>query len=60
VELSETQYMRNKWGAELLNDPYLNPNLLRGGQYVQDIDLVQPEIDQGTFAGWLANGSTGE
>lgn len=59
VELSETQYMRNRWGAELLNDPYLNPNLVRGGQYNQDMDLIQPEIDQSTFATWLANGSTG-
>ncbi len=58
VELSETFYMQSKWGAELLTDPYLNPNFLRGGQYVQDTDLIQPEIDRATFAKWLAEGTT--
>lgn len=57
VEAAETQYMRSQWGTELLNDPYLNANLARSGQYVPDGNVVQPDIQSELFAQWLNQGS---
>jgi len=33
VEVFERYFMLNKWGEELLLDPYFNPNLLRMEAY---------------------------
>ena len=57
VESAETQYMRKHWGAELLNDPYLNANLARSGQYIPDGNVIQPDIQAELFAEWLDRGS---
>lgn len=57
VEVAEMQYMRRRWGAQLLNDPYLNANLGRSGQYVADGQVTQPDIQSELFAEWLAQGS---
>ncbi len=56
VELSEGQYMRRRWGWQLMNDAYLNDNYLRSGRYTQDLDYIQPEIPPGLFQEWLNAG----
>ena len=56
VEVAEMQYMRRTWGSDLLNDPYLNPNLNRSGQYTIDPVIIQPEISAGLFSIWLREG----
>lgn len=56
IEVAEIQYMRSRWGAELLNDPYLNPNLNRSGQYSPDLNITQPDIAPVLFSDWLAKG----
>ncbi len=56
VELSEGQYMRRRWGWQLLNDIYLNDNYLRSGRYTQDLDYIQPEIPKDLFQEWLSAG----
>lgn len=57
VEVAEMQYMRKRWGAQLLNDPYLNANLARSGQYTPDANVTQPDIHPALFAEWLTHGS---
>ncbi len=57
VELSEIVYMRRKWGAELLDDPYLNVKLRRDGHYVPDPILQNPEPSAGLLEYWLQAGS---
>jgi O-antigen biosynthesis protein len=59
IEVAEIQYMRSNWGMELLNDPYLNPNLNRSGQYTPDLNITQPDIEAVLFADWLAKGKIG-
>ena len=56
IEVWELQYMRRRWPQELLNDPYLNPNLNRSGQYSPDPTIAQPDISARLFREWLRTG----
>lgn len=56
VEVWELQYMRRRWPDELLNDPYLNPNLNLSGQYSPDRTITQPDISARLFREWLRTG----
>ena len=35
-ESFERQFMRQRWGSQLLNDPYVNPSFVRGTHFVPD------------------------
>lgn len=54
IENFERIYMRQRWGEELLNDPYLNPNLGRNESYAIDRRFVLPEMPSSFFARMLA------
>lgn len=54
VEAFERQYMRQRWGAVLLNDPYLNPNLIRGEWYAADRRFESTEVPTAFFRELLA------
>lgn len=56
IEVAEIQYMRSRWGTQLLNDPYLNPNLNRSGQYTPDTNITQPDVASVLFSDWLTRG----
>ena len=36
-ESFERQFMRERWGRELLTDPYVNPNFVRGTHFTPDL-----------------------
>ena len=65
-ESFERQYMRQRWGSQLLNDPYVNPNFERGTRFRPDpryrrgfgIDSLRPgqphRVSNRTLRGWPA------
>ncbi len=55
IETFERTYMRRHWGAQLLTDPYVNPNLERGEWYVVDRRFPQPEVPGSLFEVLLAD-----
>lgn len=57
VEAFERQYMRQRWGNELLNDPYVNPNLVRGESYTIDHRFPQAEVPAAFFNHLLREGA---
>lgn len=44
-ETYERFYMRQKWGGELINDPYLNPNFLLNNGYQVAVNSTYQDID---------------
>lgn len=52
----ERFYLMRRWPAELLCDPYLNPNLARSTRYEPDPRFDIPDIPPELFSAWLASG----
>lgn len=50
LEAFERIYMRRRWGAQLLNDPYLNPNLSRSEGYDLDRRFLLSEVPASVFS----------
>lgn len=55
IEAFERIYMRRRWALQLLNDPYLNPNLSRSEAYDLDRRFVLSEVPPSSFEGLLAS-----
>ena len=60
IEAFERGYMRDRWGRELLSDPYVNPNLHRSESYDVDRRFVVSEVPSAVFehlveASWPGN-----
>lgn len=52
----ERFYLQRRWPAELLSDPYLNPNLAKSTRYEADPRFGVPEVPPDLFAVWLSAG----
>lgn len=61
-EAFERQYMRQTWGLDLLNDPYVNPHFVRGTHFTPDarypdtlgsspVDLQPPTVSNASLTG---------
>ncbi len=59
LETFERRYMRERWGDILLNDPYVNPNLVRGEWYTIDHRFPQAEVPAGVFTRLLGSRDEG-
>lgn len=57
IEAFERQYMRQRWADALLNDPYVNPGLLRGEWYTLDHRFGSTEVPAVLFEHLLQLGS---
>ena len=49
IETFERGYMRRRWSDALLNDPYVNPNLIRGEWYTVDHRFARSEVPASYF-----------
>ena len=54
---AERFYLQRRWPAELLSDPYLNPNLAKSTRYEPDFRFGLPEVPTEVFHRWLADGA---
>ena len=63
LENFEQFYFTQKWGQEIANDPYLNPNLFKGSEYKINPHLLTFELNKTDFeevlqGGWQAFGQS--
>jgi GT2 family glycosyltransferase len=53
----ERFWLQHRWPAELLTDPYLNPNLAKNTRLDPDYRFPAADVPGQLFARWLASGS---
>ena len=59
AESFEVEHMYRRWGAELVNDPYRNPNLSGDGQMRPDPGRALAEPSSRMISAWLQEGASG-
>jgi GT2 family glycosyltransferase len=56
IELNERAYMKRRWGAQLVAEPYVSPMHERTGQYTWHRVESFPSVPPRVFAQWLRDG----